>query len=209
HAPGGFVEAARVLARTEQRHRPVVEPVGLQSFEDFLRIMQHRGRWIEADRLARAERRVVPAFAFGPVDRDHVVGKQRAESGVGNRLLTACTRNRGRVRNAGKIEGGGVDHLLNPCLGSSRAKFKYYNHASIFVILGTRRNQVVRSPSGGVGKGKRPAPPTAFAVSAPAAPAAAGGRQPARRPAPEQCPRRARRARAASRASTRTRTTGR
>src|SRR5690606_4587949 len=149
------------------------------------------------------------SFALGPVVAAPVSDKLSAESGAGNRLLTAGTGNGGRARNAVAVEGGAVELLTNPRLGSSATKSKCYKSTTIFVIFGKMRIQVFRCPSGAIEKGKGPHPPRAFVVSAPAAPAAAGARQPGRRPAPEQCPRRARRARAASRASTRTRTTGR
>jgi hypothetical protein len=44
--------------------------------------MQHRAGRIERDRLARADDRIVPPAAIGPLDRHHVVGKRRAETGV-------------------------------------------------------------------------------------------------------------------------------
>ncbi len=68
--------------------------IGLQSLEDFLRIMQHRGAGIERDRTARHDPGIVPASAFVPVDPDHVIGKQFAETRIGDRLVASGRRHR-------------------------------------------------------------------------------------------------------------------
>ena len=72
--------------------------IGLHPFEDFLRIMQHRRRRIERDRLARLKSRAVPSPLVGVVvDHDHVIGEDLPETGIGDRLLTGLAGDRGRV----------------------------------------------------------------------------------------------------------------
>src|SRR3546814_12020658 len=49
--------------------------------EDFLRIMEHRGRGIERQRPARHHLRIVPALALGIADRHHMVDRKSVVSG--------------------------------------------------------------------------------------------------------------------------------
>ena len=58
---GRMVEPRGVALGTEQRDAAVGVAIGLQAFEDLLRIMQHRAGGIEQDRLARADAGGVPA----------------------------------------------------------------------------------------------------------------------------------------------------
>ncbi len=77
-----MVEPARIFFRAEQRDAVIRLLVGFHPFENFLRVMQDgRGR-IERNRLSRADARIEPPFSFGIIDHDHVIGKQRPETGI-------------------------------------------------------------------------------------------------------------------------------
>ena len=83
HPLGGLAEPGGVGVRPEHRHAAVRHRVRLQPFEDLLRVVQHRGRRVHRDRRARLDPGLVPAFALGVPDGDHVVGEDAAEPGVG------------------------------------------------------------------------------------------------------------------------------
>ena len=98
HAPRTVVETAGVLFGPEQGEAVVGLLVRLHAFEDFLRVMQHGRRGIEADRVPRAEYRLMPATAIRIViDHDHVIGEQFAEAGVLQGLLAGLAGDRGGV----------------------------------------------------------------------------------------------------------------
>src|SRR5690606_24548764 len=67
---------------------------------------------IEAERLTRAERRVVPSRAFDPVDGNHVIGEDLAEARVGDRLIAAGSWDGCWVGDSGEIECGRVGHRI-------------------------------------------------------------------------------------------------
>jgi hypothetical protein len=94
---GAGVEAPGVLIRPEQRHRAIFQAIGLEPFEDFLRVMQYRCRRIERDRTTRTEHGVVPADTLVPVDHHHVIGEDLAEPRRCNSRLAHVDRGRGRV----------------------------------------------------------------------------------------------------------------
>ncbi len=75
-----LVEARGIGLGAEARDAAVGQLVGLEALEDFLRIMEHRRRRIERDRLARTQYRIVPALTLGVADRHHMIGEQRAEA---------------------------------------------------------------------------------------------------------------------------------
>jgi hypothetical protein len=86
-AGGRAVEALGVLLRPEDRDAAVGLPVGLEALEDGLPVVQHHRRRVELQRRVGGELRVVPALVDGPADRDHVVGVDAAEAGVGHERL--------------------------------------------------------------------------------------------------------------------------
>ncbi len=73
------IETAGVLLRAEQGNAAVVAPIGLQTFENLLAVVQHRRGGIERDRLAGAQLRILPSAVPGPADRHHVVGEHAPE----------------------------------------------------------------------------------------------------------------------------------
>ena len=73
------VEPARIGVGPEQRHAAVIQAIGLQPFENLLRIMQHRGGGIDRHRRARGDDGVVPALPLGVADHRHMVGEDAAE----------------------------------------------------------------------------------------------------------------------------------
>ena len=81
HPPCRRVKALRIGIRAEQSHGAIFEAIGLQPFEDFLRIMEHSCRRIERQRLTRRHLCIIPALAFRIADSDHMIGKDFAEAG--------------------------------------------------------------------------------------------------------------------------------
>ncbi|SKF62199.1 Uncharacterised protein [Mycobacteroides abscessus subsp. abscessus] len=76
----------RVHLRTEQADGVVVEAVGLEAFEDLLRVVQHRRGRMHGDRAGGNDPVIVPAAALLPVDQHHVVGEVRPETRIGHDL---------------------------------------------------------------------------------------------------------------------------
>src|SRR3546814_16941940 len=81
--------------------------------EDFLRIMEHRGRGIERQRPARHHLRIVPALALGIADRHHMVGEDASKNRVRNCRRAYIVRRRIGVRQVGE---GGSGHAKTPLL---------------------------------------------------------------------------------------------
>ena len=79
-ARGGTLQARAVGVGAEGPDRAVGMPVGLDAFEDFLAVMQHRRGRIQRQRAVGAHLRVVPAIRLVPLDGDHVVGEMLAEA---------------------------------------------------------------------------------------------------------------------------------
>ena len=140
--PRRCVEACRVRLRAEQRHGPVLLAIGFHPLEDFLRIMQDRAGRIERQRAVGHHARVVPAFAFGPFDRDHMVRETGAKAGIAQDLRTAHRIGGGRVLFEGKrhrLVSGGSRHecppvrrcALNDCCASRNSfGIKWFNARS-------------------------------------------------------------------------------
>ena len=97
---GRGIEARGVGLGPEQAERAVGVTIGLEPFEDLLRIVQHARCGIEADRLARAEDGGLPAAQrLVIVDHHHVIGEHGAEARIGDQLLAGGI---GRGRGVGK-----------------------------------------------------------------------------------------------------------
>ena len=100
-AAGGAVQAGRVGLGAERPHRPVLVPVGLQALEDLLAVVQHGGRGVQGQRAVGLHAGVMPRAAVlvpGPVDRDHVVREDVAETGVLEDLDALLIGHRGQMR---------------------------------------------------------------------------------------------------------------
>ena len=82
HAVGRVAEAFRVGVGAEQIDATVVAPIGLQPLEDFLRVVQHRGRRIEREVGAGFDARGVPALVRAVADDRHVIGEHAAEARI-------------------------------------------------------------------------------------------------------------------------------
>ena len=98
--PGGVGVGA------EGHDRPVAPPVGLESLEDFLRVVQDDRRGIQFDRAVGHHPGVEPAPFGGVEQRDHVVGVVLPEARIGqNRSPLGRAR---RVRGAldGELQRG-------------------------------------------------------------------------------------------------------
>ena len=78
----GALHAHRVGLRTESPDRSVGMPVGFESFEDLLGVVENRRRRIEHQGTVGPHFGVVPAKVGRPVDRDHMVGEVFAEPGI-------------------------------------------------------------------------------------------------------------------------------
>ena len=78
-AAGRVVETIRVEGRAEQPNRAVGTTIGLQSFENFLAIVQHRSPRSHRQRPVSLQSVFAPALSVTPNRHRHVVGKFLAE----------------------------------------------------------------------------------------------------------------------------------
>jgi hypothetical protein len=101
------VEAAGIGVRAEQSHAAIFKGVGLQSFKNLLRIMEHGRRRIERERATRMDARIMPALPFGVTDRDHMICEGFAESGVLQQRSAGLRCGGVRMGFAGKAEAHG------------------------------------------------------------------------------------------------------
>ena len=99
---GRVLEAFGVRIRAEHPDRAVGVLVGLQPFEDLLRIVQHRSARIELERRVRLDAAVVPPLALGPGDVGHVVREDLSERRLVDELLPLGVRGRVVVRQHGE-----------------------------------------------------------------------------------------------------------
>ena len=97
---------------------PSLRVIGLEPFEDFLRVVQDGGGRIERDRLAGAHLRIVPAAVLRPADGHHVIGEDTAEARILQQLgprigCDGLARRRcGKTRSSRTSDGRSSDLVL-------------------------------------------------------------------------------------------------
>ena len=77
-----FRKRLRIGVGAEQVHAAVVALVGLEAFENLLRVVQHGRRRIEREIGAGFDPRVMPALGLVVADDRHVIGEDPAEARV-------------------------------------------------------------------------------------------------------------------------------
>src|ERR1700682_6066049 len=82
HALSRIVEATGIGVGTEQGHAAVVARVGLEAFENLLRVVQDGWGRIEREIRAGFDARAMPALRLIVADQSHVIGENPAEAGV-------------------------------------------------------------------------------------------------------------------------------
>src|ERR1700720_2550915 len=102
---GRLLETPRVCLGAEHHGAAVGDAVGLQTFEDLLAIVQHRGGRIHRDGDAGGDLGIVPALALAVADRDHVVSEDAAEAGIPQDGGAPFWRRRRGVRFGRKSDG--------------------------------------------------------------------------------------------------------
>ena len=73
------VHPVGVLQRAEHLQAAVLAAVGLETFKNFLAVVEHGGGGVNGQGAIGLNAGVVPAPAFGVLYQEHVVGKQLAE----------------------------------------------------------------------------------------------------------------------------------
>ena len=111
---GGFAEAARIGVGAEQRGTAVGRAIGLEAFENLLRIMKHGAGRIELDRAARLDTRIVPAPALRIADDRHVIGEHLAETRIGEERGAIGLRHRIAMRLELEVQDRRVFHCTFP-----------------------------------------------------------------------------------------------
>ena len=104
--PGRCGKPRRVRLGPEQGKPAICLAIGLEPLEDFLRIVEHGRCRIEAERLARANLRAVPAATLFPLDRDHMVRKGGAKARIGKNSVANLRAGRRIEGYAGKFKQG-------------------------------------------------------------------------------------------------------
>ena len=89
HALGRIPEAPGIGVGAEQVHAAVVALVGLEAFENLLRVVQHGGGRIEREIRAGFDARAMPALRLVVADHRHVIGEDPAEARILQQLRRA------------------------------------------------------------------------------------------------------------------------
>src|SRR5690606_17469279 len=96
------LEPAGVGVGAERSDRAVGLPVGLQTFENRLAVVQHGGGRVELQGVVRFHFRVMPAALTGPPDGHHVISEEPSKSRIRQYFLPAFRRSGIGMGNPGK-----------------------------------------------------------------------------------------------------------
>ena len=94
HALGRIAEAPCIGVGAEQVHAAVVALVGLEAFENLLRVVQHGQGRIEREIGAGFDPRAMPALGLIVADHRHVIGEDPAEARVHQLCRALLVRSR-------------------------------------------------------------------------------------------------------------------
>ena len=94
-----MVESRCVVGGPERPDGAVGVPIGLQTFEDLLPVMENRASRAHGNSFVRFDPEIMPSPLGGPCRMGHVVGEPFAEAEIDESRAALCLARRMRIGN--------------------------------------------------------------------------------------------------------------